>query len=83
MVSFRNLQDEARSTVLNFLKSVDKVLGTATEKRVTVVQSGHDKGYDKLLCSCYRKIEMRRYRKIPHISYKDHVTNKEVCAKIQ
>ena len=44
MVSFRNLQDEARSIVLNFLKSVDKVLGTVIEKRVTVVQSGHDKG---------------------------------------
>ena len=44
MVSFRNLQDEERSTVLNFLNSVDKVLGTAIEKRVTVVQSGHDKG---------------------------------------
>ena len=26
---------------------------------------------------------MRCYRKIPHISYKDHVTNEEVCAKIQ
>ena len=38
MVSFKNLQDEARSIVLNFLKSVDKVLGTEIEKRVTVVQ---------------------------------------------
>ena len=38
MVSFRNLQDETRSIVLNFLKSVDKVLGTEIEKRVTVVQ---------------------------------------------
>ena len=38
MVSFRNHQDEARSIVLNFLKSVDKVLGTEIEKRVTVVQ---------------------------------------------
>ena len=28
-------------------------------------------------------MEMRRYRKILHISYKDHVTNKEVLAKIQ
>ena len=28
-------------------------------------------------------IEMRCYRKILRISYKDHVTNKEVCAKIQ
>ena len=28
-------------------------------------------------------IEMRCYRKILHISYKDHVTNEEVCAKIQ
>ena len=28
-------------------------------------------------------MEMRCYRKIPHISYKDHVTNKKVCAKIQ
>ena len=28
-------------------------------------------------------MEMRYYRKILHISYKDHVTNKEVCAKIQ
>ena len=27
--------------------------------------------------------EMKCYRKILHISYKDHVTNKEVCAKIQ
>ena len=44
MVSFFNLRDEARGIVLNFLKSVDKVLGTAIEKRVTVVQSGHDKG---------------------------------------
>ena len=26
--------------------------------------------------------EMRCYRKLLHISYKDHVTNKEVCAKI-
>ena len=28
-------------------------------------------------------IEIRSYRKILHISYKDHVTNEEVCAKIQ
>ena len=28
-------------------------------------------------------MEMRCYRKLPHISYKDHVTNEEVCAKIQ
>ena len=28
-------------------------------------------------------MEMRCYFKIPHISYKDHVTNEEVCAKIQ
>ena len=27
-------------------------------------------------------IEMRYYRKILHISYKDHVTNEEVRAKI-
>ena len=27
-------------------------------------------------------LEMRCYRKILHISYKDHVTNEEVCAKI-
>ena len=26
---------------------------------------------------------MRCYRKVPPISYKDHVTNEEVCAKIQ
>ena len=28
-------------------------------------------------------MEMRCYRKILHISYKDHVINEEVCAKIQ
>ena len=28
-------------------------------------------------------MEMRCYRKVLHISYKDHVTNEEVCAKIQ
>ena len=28
-------------------------------------------------------MEMRCYRKIQHISYKDHVTDEEVCAKIQ
>ena len=28
-------------------------------------------------------MEMRCYRKIPYISYKDHVTNEEVRAKIQ
>ena len=28
-------------------------------------------------------MEMRCYRKILHISNKDHVTNEEVCAKIQ
>ena len=28
-------------------------------------------------------MEMRCHRKIPHISYKDHVTNEEVRAKIQ
>ena len=28
-------------------------------------------------------MEMRYYRKILHISYKDHFTNEEVCAKIQ
>ena len=28
-------------------------------------------------------MEMRRYRKILRISYKDHVTNEEVCANIQ
>ena len=26
---------------------------------------------------------MKCYRKILHISYKDHVTNEEVCAKIE
>ena len=30
-----------------------------------------------------QSMEMRCYRKILHISYKDHVTNKEVYAKIQ
>ena len=28
-------------------------------------------------------MEVRCYHKIIHISYKDHVTNEEVCAKIQ
>ena len=28
-------------------------------------------------------MDMMCYRKIPHISYKDHVTNEEVCAKIK
>ena len=28
-------------------------------------------------------MEMRRYRKILHISYKDHVTKEEVRAQIQ
>ena len=28
-------------------------------------------------------MEMRCYRKIPHISYKDHVTNEEIRSKIQ
>ena len=28
-------------------------------------------------------MEMICYRKIPRISYKDHVTNEEVCTKIQ
>ena len=28
-------------------------------------------------------MEMRCYRKTLHISYKDHVHNEEVCAKIQ
>ena len=28
-------------------------------------------------------MEMRCYRRILHISYKDHVTNEEVCMKIQ
>ena len=28
-------------------------------------------------------VEMKCYRKILRISYKDHVTNEEVCAKIQ
>ena len=28
-------------------------------------------------------MEMRCYRKILHISYKDHVTNEEVCTKIK
>ena len=31
----------------------------------------------------YKPREMRCYRKILHISYKDHVTNEEVSAKIQ
>ena len=30
-----------------------------------------------------KAMKMRCYRKIIHISYKDHVTNEEVCAKIQ
>ena len=28
-------------------------------------------------------MEMRCYRKILHVSYKDHITNEEVCAKIR
>ena len=28
-------------------------------------------------------MEMRCYYKILHISYEDHVTNEDVCAKIQ
>ena len=31
----------------------------------------------------YKAMQMRCYRKILHISYKDHVTNEEVHAKIQ
>ena len=30
-----------------------------------------------------RAMEMRCYHKVLSISYKDHVTNEEVCAKIQ
>ena len=30
-----------------------------------------------------RDMEMRCYRKTLHISYKDHVTNEELCAKIE
>ena len=30
-----------------------------------------------------QKMEMRCYRKILHILYKNHVTNEEVCAKFQ
>ena len=30
-----------------------------------------------------KAMEMRYYRKILRISYKDHVTNEEVCAKIK
>ena len=30
-----------------------------------------------------QRMEMRCYRKIVYISYKDHVTNEDVCAKIQ
>ena len=44
MVSFRNLQDEVGGIVLNFLKSVDEAFGTIIGKRVTVVETGHDKG---------------------------------------
>ena len=39
-----------------------------------------------LTAELQRKIQalgMRCYRKIPHISYKDHVTNEEVRVKIQ
>ena len=39
-----------------------------------------------LTAELHRRIqamEMKCYRKILHISYKYHVTNKEVCAKIQ
>ena len=36
MVSFRNLQNEAGGNVLNFVKSVDEVFGTAIERRVRV-----------------------------------------------
>ena len=34
-------------------------------------------------CLLDQAMEMRCYRKILHISYKDHVTNEEVRAKIQ
>ena len=37
MVNFRNLRGEADCSGLSILKSVDEVLGTAIEKRVTVV----------------------------------------------
>ena len=39
-----------------------------------------------LTAELHRRIqamEMRCYREILHISYRDHVTNEEVCAKIQ
>ena len=39
-----------------------------------------------LVAELQRKIqamERRCYRKILHISYKDHVTNEEVCAKTE
>ena len=42
--------------------------------------------HEPSLQSCKEEIqamEMRCYRKILHISYKDHVTNEEVRAKIQ
>ena len=38
------------------------------------------------ICQQHRRIqamEMKYYRKILHFSYKDHVTNEEVRAKIQ
>ena len=42
--------------------------------------------YESWTAELQRRIqamEMRCYHKILHISYKDHVTNEEVCAKIQ
>ena len=52
--------------------------------RLAFLQEAEDQ--ETLTAEFQRRIqamEMRCYRKILHISYKDHVTNEEVCAKIQ
>ena len=53
-------------------------------RKMTILIPGKErKGSILILQRRIQAMEMRCYLKILHISYKDHVTNEDVCAKIQ
>lgn len=60
MSRFGRFEDQSNSIVLNFLKAGDKVFGTASQKRVAVIESRQNKGTDEGYCGVFREVLTNR-----------------------
>ena len=79
----REIEENLRKNNSKRAYQLVKDLTTVTQGKAITVQDRSGKSLTEELQRRIQAMEMRCCRKILHISYKDHPTNEEVCAKIQ